>query len=149
MELLDKILEIEGSEFRRFVEANDLKHYPSAYRAFKLGIKNVFLQLAIVDDEDRFFLKDIIDGVTFLEIYKKHLPFFWTLDKLNIHPKIWTLMNMTESALWFLIKSEGGVHLRQIIGEFSKAREIAVERVDWEGRLYYMVVNQDGQREIT
>jgi len=147
LEFLEKFLDIEGSELRRFVENNDLRDYPSAYRAFKIGIRNVFLRVKVIDD-DGFFIKNIIDGNTFIELYKSHLPFFWTLDKVNIHPKVWTLMNMTEDGIWILIKSEGGNHLNRIISEFKKAKKIAQSKVEWKGRIFYMIVNQDGQREI-
>ena len=149
LEFLEKFLDIEGGELRRFVEINYLRNHPSVYRAFKLGIRNIFLRVKVVDDDDKFFLKGIIDGVTFIEMYKLHLPFLWTLEKVNIHPNAWTLMNMTEDAIWLLIKSEGGDHLQRLVSEFKKAKDISTNIVDWKGRLFYMVVNQDGQREIT
>jgi len=147
---LDKFLDVEESELNLFVKRNSLKEHPSAHRAFKFGLKFVFLNVKtneIDNASGEFKIQSVTNSYDFLEMFKMHLPLFIAFDMVEV-PQTWIMMNMTQPAVYLLIKSNQRGTLSASVDLFTEARELAKEKGDWGGKLFYKIIDAGGQNEI-
>jgi hypothetical protein len=149
LDIFDRYIETEQIELSHFVRQNGIAKYEAAYRAFKFGLKNVFLTPQEISEKEDggIRLLKVTDARSYCEIYKKHLPFFIALEVAQIQLEDWVVMSMSETSLFFLIKSSDSNHLGRVLTELKAAKEKAVE-AGWAGSIYYKIIDAGGQNEL-
>ena len=148
LDWFDKYLETEEIELSHFIKNNGIDKYKSALRAFKFGLKNVFLTPRSISEEDgKVHLVDIIDAKTYCDIYKKHLPFFIALDLVQVNDRSWVLMNFTYDKIFMLLKVSDQNYQRVLLKELRNAKDKAAKSM-WTGKIYYKIIDSGGQNEL-
>lgn len=149
LEAVEEVLDAEEKKLISFIRSNHLTEHRSAFRAFRFGLKFIYWRPKIEDTEDGLFkLRYPVDSVEFLEIYKRNLPLFLAFDMANV-PKKWVLINMTADRLYLLLKTNSKRELTDIVKKLSDAKTIATDRAEWNGILFYKVIDGGGQNEVT
>lgn len=149
LDMLDRYLENEETELAQFAMQTGIKKYESAFRAFRFGLKFVFLtpRKVTMDENGAINLSDVVDARSYCDLFKNHLPFFIALDVAQVDRNDWVVMNMTEKSIFLLIKSSEVNHLTRILDEMRKSKEKALKS-GWSGKVFYKVVDSGGQNEL-
>jgi len=149
LEMFDKYLETEEIELSRFVQNNGINTYSSTLRAFKFGLKFIFLTPQVVSEKDDGGMRvsDVVDARGYCDIFRKHIAFFIALDLAEINIDDWVVMNMTDDIIYLLLKSSDSNHLKTILEELKKAKEKSIKS-GWSGKVYYKIIDAGGQNEL-
>lgn len=148
VEVIEEVLDAEEKRLIDFIKSNGLTEHQSAYRAFRFGLKFIYWKPKIEDTSDGLFkLRYPLDSVDFLEIYKNNLPLFLAFDMANV-PNNWIVMDMTDDGVYLLLQTSSRGKLNDMVKKLSDARTIAADRAEWNGNLFYKVIDGGGQNEI-
>jgi hypothetical protein len=133
----------------RFVGKNGIREYDSAHRAYKFAVKRILHTARGLEEDGDGGLR--LERVVTIEelhrLYKRHLSFFIALDTVEVRTSEWVLMQLTEGAVFLLLRNFGDRRMELLVDEIAKAMERA-SRADWRGRVFYKVIGRGGQREV-
>lgn len=147
LDAIETYLDVQEEDLNIFYGRNSISEHPSAHRAFKFGLKFVFMRCEIKEDDNRIHIEKMVDSHDFIRMYKSNLPLFLAFDMAGVEQN-WVLMDMKENQVYLLLRSTDQKKLKASVGALRTAREMAYERAEWDGLLFYKIIDGGGQNEI-
>ncbi len=153
-QLLNRMVKIgdfikqENTHLNRYLRKHLIINYPSCYRAFRYGIRFIYLRPIIndkiVDGESEYNygkidIKGIIDAESFIKIYDSNFPLFMAFDNVRVPLESWTLIDMHYNKVFFLLMVRSNYDLHRLLSLIQKAYNMVKNKIGWEGKIYYKV----------